>query len=264
MMQLLKIEWLKLRNYRTFWVMSLMFTVLLALFYVMVGLGYVNMGAQGMSIFGQASSFSGIWDDLCFFASYFVIALAILMAIITTNEFQYRTNRQNVIDGWNRIQFYHSKWFILLAISLGTTLFVFLLGLLAGLVSGIPLSTFPENSEKLLWMFLLTVNYLGFAMTLSFFFKRSGLTIGILMFYSMVIETILHSIFLFKFQFLAGDFFLPLQTSDELLPLGASKLLRMGMQADYYPEPWSYALVTLIWISLYYIIGRIKLAKSDW
>ena len=264
MMQLLKIEWLKLGSYRTFWVMTLLFTVLLSAFYIMIGLGYFNAGTNGFTIFGQASSFSGIWDDLCFFASYFVIALAILMAIITTNEFQYKTNRQNVIDGWNRMQFYHSKWLILLTISLATTIFVFLLGLLAGLLSGVPLSSFPENSEKLFWMFLLTVNYLGFAMTLSFFFKRSGLTIGILMFYSMIMETILHSIFLFKFHFPAGDLFLPLQTSDELLPLGATKLLRMGMQADFYPEPWLYAMVTLGWIILYYVLGRVKLLKSDW
>lgn len=255
---------MKLRTYRTFWVMSLMFTVLLTVFYVFVGLGYINAGAGGISIFGQAQSFSKVWDDLCFFASYFVIALAILMAIITTNEYQYRTNRQNIIDGWSRMQFYHSKWIILLAISAGTTVFVFLLGILCGLLSGIPISSFAENSKKLLWMFLLTVNYLGFAMTLSLFFKRSGLTIGILMFYSMVIESIVHSIFLFKFQYLAGDFFLPLQTSDELLPFGPSKLLQMGLQADYYPEAWTYAMVTAIWIGLYYVIGRIKLAKSDW
>lgn len=263
-MQLLKIEWLKLKNYRTFWVMTLLFTVLLSAFYIMIGLGYFNAGTNGFTIFGQASSFSGVWDDLCFFASYFIIAIAILMAIITTNEYQYRTNRQNVIDGWNRMQFYHSKWLILLTISLGTTIFVFLLGLLAGVLSGISLGTFTENSQKLLWMFLLTINYLGFALTLSLFFKRSGITIGILMFYSMIIEFFLHSLFLFKYHFPAGDLFLPLQASDELLPLGATKLLRMGMKADYYPETWSYAVVTLIWISLYYIIGRIKLAKSDW
>lgn len=264
MVPLLKIEWLKLRHYRTFWVMTLLFTLLLTLFYVMVGLGFVNAGAGGLSIFGQASSFAGIWNDLCFFASYFVIALAILMAIITTNEFQYKTHRQSVIDGWTRMQFYHSKWIILLTISLGTTVFVFLLGLLAGLLSGIPLSSFSENSEKLIWMFLLTVNYLGFAMTLSLFFKRSGLTIGILMFYSMVIEAIIHLVLLFKFQLPAGDFFLPLQTSDELLPLEASKLLTMASKATYFPEAWSYALATLIWISLYYIAGRIKLSRSDW
>jgi ABC-2 type transport system permease protein len=264
MTALLKIEWMKLRNYRTFWIMSLLFTVLLTVFYVLVGLGLINMGSNGINILAQAQSFTKVWDDLCFYASWFVIALAILMAIITTNEYQYRTNRQNIIDGWNRVQFYHSKWVILIAISFGTTVFVFLLGLLAGVLSGISLSTCFENSQKLIWMFLLTVNYLGFAMTLSFFFKRSGITIGIFMFYSMIAEFIMHGLFVFKFKNLAGDFFLPLQTSDELLPLGISKFMQMGLKTDFYPQPWHYAVATLAWISLYYCIGRIRLAKSDW
>ncbi len=264
MTALLKIEWMKVKNYRTFWIMTLLFTVLLTLLYVLIGTGVFDVGASGLTIFGKASSFSTIWDDLGFLASWFVIALAILMAIITTNEYQFRTNRQNIIDGWSRLQFYHSKWLILLTISLCTTAFVFLLGLIAGLLGGTSISTFTENSQKLLWMLLLTINYLGFALTLSLFFRRSGITIGILMFYSMFIEFFLHGIFVFKYHFFAGDFFLPLQASDELLPLSASKIIRMGIKADYYPEAWSYALATVAWICIYYIIGRIRLSKSDW
>ncbi len=264
MLQLLKIEWLKQRRYTTFWVMVLLFTVLLSLFYISIGLGLINVGIGGMvSIFAKASSFSGIWDDLCFFASYFVIALAILMAIIGTNEFQYRTNRQNVIDGWTRIQFFHAKWLVVIAISAGTTLFTFLLGLLCGVLSGLPLGTLFDNSEKLLYLFLLCVNYLGFAYTLSLFLKRSGLSIGILMFYSMIVEAILHLMILFKYKYPPGDFFLPLQCSDELLPSNPSRMLRMTLPTHLIPEDWAYVCATLAWIALYYLLGRRRL-KNDW
>lgn len=264
MTQLLKIEWLKIKNYGTFWIMTLLFAGLLTAFYIAIGMGWINAGAGGFSIFGQATSFAGVWDDLCFFASYFIIALAILMAIITTNEYQYRTNRQNVIDGWTRQQFYHSKWLMLLSICLGTTVFVFVLGLIVGLLGGLPIHTFLDNAEKLLYLFLLCVNYLGFAMTLALFFKRSGLAIGVLMFYSLIVEAIIHSVILFKYKFPAGDFFLPLQASDELLPLNASKMLRMTLQAEFNPQPWAYTLASLAWIAIYYFAGRAKLAKSDW
>ncbi|RYZ33570.1 MAG: hypothetical protein EOP49_35705 [Sphingobacteriales bacterium] len=264
MTQLLKIEWLKLKHYRTFWVMVLLFSVLLTALYVFVGMGVLNIGAGGMSVIGQVSSFSSLWNDLCFYASHFVIALAILMAIITTNEFQYKTHRQSVIDGWTRMQFYHAHWIILLAISLVTTVFVFLLGLLCGIISGLSLSDCLDNGQKLIWLFLLTVNYLGFAMTLSFFFKRSGLTIALLMFYSMIIEFFLNLIFLFKLKSPAADMFLPLQASDDLLPLDITKMLKNIAGITYIPEPGAYALATLGWIGLYYILGRIKLAKSDW
>jgi len=264
MTQLLRIEWLKLKHYGTFWIMTLLFTVLLTVFYLSIGLGWINIGAGGISIFSKAGSFSGIWDDLCFFASYFVIALAILMAIITTNEYQYRTNRQNVIDGWTRMQCYHVKWQLVFALSIGTTLFTFLLGALSGLLSGLPLSTLFDNSEKLFYLFILCLNYLGFALLLSLLFRRSGLTIGILMFYSMMLEMILHALFLFKYKFPPGDLFLPLQCSDELLPSNPSRMLKMTLRSEINPGNWVYVTVTIAWLLVYYFAGRARLAKSDW
>jgi hypothetical protein len=124
--------------------------------------------------------------------------------------------------------------------------------------------SFFNNAENILWLFLLCVNYLGFALVLSILLKRSGLTIGILMFYSMMVEMILHFLFLFKYEFPAGDFFLPLQASDELLPSKASKLIKMGLHTGFNPPVWAFALVTVAWIALYYFIGRRKLMKSDW
>ncbi len=264
MTQLLSIEWRKLRYYRTFWILTIMFAGLLTLFYLSIGLGWMDVGANGINLISKASSFAAVWDDLCFFTSYFIIALAILTVIITTNEFQYRTNRQNIIDGWTRMQFYHVKWLMVLSISLATTVFTFILGVLVGIIGGLPLSTVFDNAEKLLYLFLLNINYLGFALTLSFFFKRSGLTIGILMFYSMIIETILHALIVFKYKFPLGDLFLPLQCSDELLPSTPSKLLKIAMKSALNPETWTYVVVTIGWIILYYFIGKRKMAKSDW
>lgn len=261
---LLSIEWMKQRKYTTFWVMTLLFSVLLTLFYVSIAFGWVNVGAGGITLFGKAQSFSGVWTDLCFFASYFVIILSILITIISTNEFQYRTNRQNIIDGWTRLQFYHAKWAMILTICVATTLFTFLLGLLSGLIGGLPLGTLFEGSEKLIYLFFLCLNYLGFAFTLSLFFKRSGLSIGILMCYSLIIEVILHLLILFKYKFPAGDCFLPLQCSDELLPSNPSRLLRATLPSGSVPDDWVYLCVTGAWIVLYYLLGRRRLVKNDW
>jgi len=264
MLILLKTEWLKYKHYRTFWFLSLAFTGLLALFYCAVSFGWIHISSGGMTLLDKASSFAQVWDDLCFFASYFIIILSILVIILQTNEVQFRTNRQNIIDGWTRLQFYHLKWVVIIGISVATTLFVLLLGLLTGLLSGLPMDLFFHNFEKVLWLFLLSVNYLGFAFILSVFLKRSGLAIGVLMFYSLMIEMILHFIFLFKYHLPVGDLFLPLQTSDELLPSNAARLLKIGLKANFNPPEWLYALSTLIWIALYYLAGRRKLIKKDW
>lgn len=258
------IEWLKLRHYRTFWIMTLLFAVPLLLFYSSISLNLINIGAGGISLLGKATSFRQVWDDLCFFASYFIIALSILMAILVTNEYQFRTNRQHVIDGWSRMQFYHAKWMVVLSLSAGTTLFTALLGLITGLIAGVDLGTVTEHASKLLYLFLLSVNYLGFSLLLSVLFKRGGLTIGILMFYSLIVEVIIHSVLTYRYKAPAGNLFLPLQSSDELLPFGASKVLEMAMQVRYVPEAWTYVLASVCWIAVYYLVGRKRLEKSDW
>ncbi|WP_162903447.1 ABC transporter permease [Taibaiella koreensis] len=264
MIQLLSIEWMKQRKYATFRVLTLLFALLLSLFYISIAFGWFNVGAGGITLFGKASSFSGVWDDLCFFASYFVIILAILVAIIATNEFQYRTNRQNIIDGWTRLQFFHAKWLLIIVFSLATTLFTFLLGLLSGIVGGLSIGTLFDGSEKLVYLFFLCLNYFGFALTLSFFFRRSGLSIGILMCYSLIVEAILHVLILFKYKYPAGDLFLPLQCSDELLPANPSRMLRATLPAGSVPGDWTYLGATVAWIVLYYLLGRRRLAKTDW
>lgn len=261
---LLSIGWLKLKNYRTFWIMTLLFAVPLSVFYISVSLNLINLGAGGMSLLGKAVSFRQVWDDLCFFASYFIIALSILMAIIATNEYQFRTNRQNVIDGWTRMQFYHAQWAIVLAMSIGTTLFTGLLGLLTGLIAGADISTINLNIHKLFSLFLLSINYLGFSLMLSVLFKRGGLAIGILMFYSLIVEVIIHSVITFKYNAPVGNLFLPLQSSDELLPFGASKILETALHPPYVPATWIYMLASVCWIAVYYTVGKMRLAKSDW
>ncbi len=261
---LLGIEWLKLRHYRTFWIMILLFSVPLALFYISVSPNLMSFGVAGISLLGKAISFRQVWDDLCFFASYFIIALSILMVILVTNEYQFRTNRQHVIDGWNRMQFYHAKWMVVLALSAGTTIFTALLGLVTGLIAGVELSTIAEHASKLGYLFLLSVNYLGFALMLSVLFKRGGLTIGILMLYSLIVEFFLHLILTFRYRMPASSLFMPLQSSDELMPFGASKMLEMALQGSYVPATWTYAVASACWIAVYYLVGRQRLAKSDW
>lgn len=264
MFDLLRIEWLKYKHYKTFWFLILAFFGFLTLFYCAVSFGWISINPGGLSVVGKASSFSRLWSDLCFFASYFVIILSILIIIINSNEMQFRTNRQNIIDGWTRIQFFHLKWMLILGLSLATTLFVVVLGTLTGWYSGLSFIFYFHQFEKILWLFLLCMNYLGFAFFLSVYLKKSGLAIGILMFYSLMVEMILHSLFLFKYRFPAGDFFLPLQASDELLPSGTLQMIKMSLKAKYNPEEWAFALATVTWIIIYYLLTRRKTLKRDW
>src|SRR5690606_27562716 len=128
MKSLLAIEWLKIKKYRTFWILNGFFIVLLPLLAYELRNNLIKVNGSNMSIFGDNSyGFPGVWSNIGFWASILIIFLSILVIIVTTNEYSFRTNRQNIIDGWNRLQFYHAKVSLALALSVFATLYVFIL-----------------------------------------------------------------------------------------------------------------------------------------
>jgi len=263
MQQLLAIEWLKIRRYTTFWVIILLCIGLQSVWDIGVHTGMISLGNGALNLLGQSSSFAGIWSSLCYYASYFVLFPAIFMIINITNEYQFRTNRQNIIDGWTRLQFYHVKWGLLLGLSFALTLFIIVLGVLIGLIKGADFSSFGDNFSKVGYLFVLTVNYFGFSLLLSALFKRSGLTIGMLLLYVMVIEIILHLYFFFGLKISELDWFLPLQCSDELLPNPSiDALIKAGK--FHAPAAYTYVIASCCWIIIYYFLGKRRLLRSDW
>lgn len=262
MKSLLSIEWLKLQRYRTFWILIGFFIVLLPLWNYGISNGIVQLGGKDINLLSQVYSFSYIWENIGFWTSIFVAFLSILVIIITTNEYQFRTNRQNVIDGWSRLQFYHAKWQVVLALSILTTLYVFIVGFLFAATND-SMSNFPGNIVKLFYVFVLSLNYYGFCLLLSIFFKRSGITIGIFFLYSMIIETLAKQLINWKMDFKLGNF-LPLQCSDELLPFPILDIIKSLAKMQSEPPAMPYVITSFAWITLYYFIGRKKLLSSDW
>jgi ABC-2 type transport system permease protein len=262
MRSLFAIEWLKLQRYRTFWILIGFFVVLLPLWNYGISHGIVKMGGKDINILNQVYSFSYIWENIGFWTSIFVVFLSILIIIITTNEYQFRTNRQNVIDGWTRMQFYHAKWQVVFVLSLLTTLYVFIVGFLFA-VSNDGMSNFPGNIVKLFYVWVLSLNYYSFCLLLSLLFKRSGITIGMFFLYCMIIETLCKELINWKMDFKLGNY-LPLQCSDELLPFPILDMIKSLAKLQDAPPALPYVIVSFAWIAVYYFVGRKKLLASDW
>lgn len=263
MQSLLAIEWLKIKKYRTFWVLLILFAVLFPLWNFGINSGMLKFG-PGINLLGESYSFSSVWSNVTFYASHFVIFLSILITILVTNEYNFRTHRQNVIDGWSRVQFFNAKWGIVIVLAIATTVFTFLVGLLMGITKGADFSGLGDNLIKLLWLFILSLNYYGFALFISVFLKRSGLAIGLLILYYMMIETIIHLYFYYKAQLYVADLFLPLQSSDEMLRSPTVESMETMAKVHSNMPVWGYAVASLCWVVVYYIIGRRRLLRSDW
>lgn len=262
MKHLLTVEWLKIKKYRTVWILTGLFAFLLPLWNYGIAKGILKIGGGDMNILNQAYSFSYLWQNLGFWTGIFVIFLAVLIIILTTNEYQFRTNRQHIICGWTRMDFYHAKWLVIIILSLLTTLYVFLCGLFFGFTYG-SAGSFPGSIRYLFYVWILSLNYYGFGLLLSIFFKRSGITIGIFFLYAMIIESLGVNIINWLSGTHAGNF-LPLQSSDELLPFPLNTMIKTVIALPQGPPESSYLLASGLWMALYYFTGRWKLLRSDW
>lgn len=262
MNNLLAIEWLKIRRYRVFWVMIGIFGVLLPFWNYQISKGIVQAGPEGMNFLSNAYTFPEVWSNFGWWGSIFVLFLAILVITLTCNEFTFRTHRQNVIDGWSRLDFFHAKVALVAFISVCTTLFVFALGLIFGLCYSGSMSGMFEGLEKMGFFFLLLLNYLGAALFLALWLRRSGLTIALFLFYSIIIDysfaATINRITGTKY----GNF-MPLQSSDELLPFPLMKLATQMLSQSAPIPNYAYVIVSCCWILLYYLVGRLMILKRD-
>lgn len=262
MQAILSIEWMKVKKYRTFWILSALFLFMLPAWNYGLKNGVLKVGGNGVNILNQVYSYSYVWENIGYWTSLFVVFLSVLVIILTTNEYQYKTNRQNVIDGWSRLQFFHAKWGMVVVLSLLTTLYVFINGVVFAAAGG-SMSGFPGHIEKLFYTFVLTLNYFSFSLLLAFIFKRSGITIGIFFLYSMFVETLLKSLLNWKLSSNPGNF-LPLQCSDELLPFPLMDMLKAIAKMQTETNNAYYVIASFVWIIIYYLISRRLLLKSDW
>ncbi|MFW5761083.1 MAG: ABC transporter permease, partial [Cyclobacteriaceae bacterium] len=196
MLRLLYIEWLKYRHFKLFWIIYLLYLLIL-----------VSFASSGMFIleyfekqdvnFGKLSpvmipiyDFPDIWQNLTYFAGFFQFIMAFIVIIFITNEYRYRTLRQNVIDGLSRKQLLLAKLSFIILLCLINTAVLAINGLILGLrySSVTDFEFIVDNSEFLLAYGLALYVYALFAFFVGMLFKRSGISIILFAMYSLFAE----------------------------------------------------------------------------
>ena len=190
-LNILQAEWLKLKGYKTFWIMLALH--FLGLILIAWGLDYLGnkilkstLGNKANFLSFPITEYSDIWLHLTWLAVFIRFFLGMLVITTITNEFSYKTARQNIIDGWSREHFFLAKVcqiFILVSLS---TLFLVLISLVMALMSNASsLAYFFSKIDYLFYYFLQVLVYLSFCLLLGILIRRSGLAIVILMAYAM-------------------------------------------------------------------------------
>ncbi len=194
-LHLLRIDLKKLTSYRTFWVVCGLYFVTLA-FTTASGMEVLKYLATVIEGFGQEINinriplyhFPDVWLNLIWVSGFFKVVLAIMVVISVTNEYSYRTLRQNVIDGMSRTEFLFSKILTNLLLSLMSVVMILLIGLFTGLIYSqvITFDRILTDMEFFLNYFLELFFFLSYALMISVLLQRSGLTIIILLLSQMI------------------------------------------------------------------------------
>lgn len=206
--------------------------------------------------------FVDLWQNLTYVYKCTTIFLAILVIINITNELDYKTFRQNVIDGMSKGQFLASKLFLMISIATVTTVLIFIAGMIIGYLSS-PVTSWNYVVEHINFLpayWLHVMLFLSFAMLLSLIFKRAGIVIAILLFWMFIAEPIGASILTFGIEipFLAEG--LPMEGIWNLVPRPIEKYFLT--EARYWISTRS-VVIALVQLSFYLSIIYLLLTKRD-
>ncbi|MGB0178158.1 MAG: ABC transporter permease, partial [Owenweeksia sp.] len=200
-MKLLKIEWLKLKGHPFFWIGLGLYALCMILLVTKAGsIEWQTSdpsnpeGGQKLLNFGEAGFYKlpYIWQNVTYMAGFFKFIPAFLLIFFVSNEFQYKTYRQNVIDGLSIGKFYLSK---LMSALLFALLSLLIIGITAWIIaatnnSGASAADFLENSDYLIAYFAEVFFLMVMALFLTFLFKRSTITVIIILLYYFIVEPI--------------------------------------------------------------------------
>ncbi|SKA02582.1 ABC-2 family transporter protein [Chitinophaga eiseniae] len=260
MKQLLYTEWLKVKNYRTFWIMLLVAVVMIpAGNYVPAQVMASRDLEQAAKMLGQSPfGFPVVWQTVANISSYMTALLGLMLIILVTNEYTFRTNRQNIIDGWERRQFVYAKLIWVVLLSLAALLTAVLTAFVCGLVYGS--NSFSLEGFSYMWYYWLQVVLeLCLALLVAVLVKRAGFAMAIFLGYIMMLEQTL-VLLLKRYAGPVGGL-LPLQTGDELLPFPLVGKMVANLSERYDDSVYLLFLLGYI-VLIIYLVFR-KVLKSD-
>ena len=275
MLRLLTIELHKLKYNKSAKVISIVYFILIT-FIALISSIEFNFGDFHFRIADQGIfNFPYIWHFNTYIAAILKLFLAIVIVSMMANEYSNRTLKQNLIDGLSKKEFVLSKFLTVVLFSLVSTLFVFGVSLLLGLMFSDynELGIIFSDIEYLFAYFINLTGFFSFCLFLGVLVKRSAFALGFLLIWSIT-EGIIYSVFkwkIFKDTDIAESImqFFPLAAMSNLIKEPFSRLgavqsaanqLGEAFDKDYSVQPLT-ILIVLAWTFLfiygsYYILKR--------
>lgn len=276
MVRLLHIEFIKLWNNRASKILITSYFVLLTSIALIAAIkfdiGPVKFHLADQGIF----NFPYIWHFNTFVTAIFKLFLAIVIVSMMANEYSNKTIKQNLIDGLSKKEFIASKFLTVISFSLISTVFVFIVSMILGLIYSDynELSIIFSDLEFLLAFFVKLVGFFSFCLFLGIFVKRSAFALGFLILWA-VLEQIVFGLLGWKVMSwesakIIKDFF-PLESMTNLIKEPFTRLSAVqnigqqigeNMNFDYQVH-WYEFLIVILWTVLFIYLSYALLKKRD-
>lgn len=224
MLRNLQIEWMKIKNYRVFQVFSILYLLgILIIIYIFykIYISFIGQLQKAMTgVSNEASDMLGLFstDNLpytvCFWTSLLLYLPGMIIINLFINEVNFKTHRQNIIDGWKRETFILTKISLIACLSVAIMIMNFLAMVIMAQITDAEITT--DAVIVSLFSFLQAFVYLMFALFLATLFRRSGIAIIVYFIYGIILEWLLWWLVVKIHPSL--PYFLPLQSSDSLIP----------------------------------------------
>jgi len=262
----LRIEWLKLKYYRTFWILLGIIVVCIPAFnYVIYDITDNSFPKiNGQNLLGNPFSFPNVWSTVPYNAGILVFIPAILIITLFTNEYSYRTHRQNIIDGWSRSRFIFIKLTQVFILTLFITIIVVFTCMYFGLHTqkGVQPKAGWEQLRFILFYFIEMLDYSLIAVIFAMLIRRAGLAMGIFFLY-MIIEQFVVSLGRNKYKLTWVDY-LPEEVSDRLIPQPfARRILTPNNNGLWEKHVPLYLSIAVLYIIIYILFISWRFRKAD-
>jgi ABC-type transport system involved in multi-copper enzyme maturation permease subunit len=192
------------------------------------------------------------------------------------NEYSNKTIKQNLIDGLSKKEFILSKFLTVISFALISTVFVFVVSMILGLIYSDynELSIIFSDLEYLFAFFLKLVGFFSFCLFLGIFVKRSAFALGFLILWAIV-EQLLFGLLGWQFvswdtaRFIKGAF--PLEAMARLIEEPFSRLNAVKSVANQIGEEFSFdyavhwyeILIVSGWTAIFIYFSYVLLKKRD-
>lgn len=270
---ILKTEWLKLKHYRAFW---LLLAVTAVSYPGINGIAYyafkdsIEAKTQGSQLvkmlLGNPFAFPQSFHTTAYLSSFFTFIPAIVVIMLITNEYMFKTHRQNIIDGWKKSTFIWGKFISVVLVTLIVTLFYFAVATIIGTIAtpDIDQAKIFEKAHYVGLFSLQVFCQLSIAFLLGLLIRKAFIAYGIYIFYSFIVENILSGLFRLKSKKWGIDYghYLPFEISDRLIPLPPS--IGKFNEADYKLAiaaidnhvVYTLVLTASVWLLSFYIFKK--------